>query len=114
MVARRLEDDLLAIGRPAYGEIDGGVPGEAARDAAGGGHDEDIFVTVVVAGEGDGCAVGGELGVCFDAQTGGEADGFAAGAGDAPEVAGVGEDDLCFAESWFLEEVGGGGWELGG
>src|SRR5260370_4841908 len=97
MIARRLEENLLAIGGPADGEIDGGMPGEAARDTAGGGHDEDILVAVVVAGEGNGCAVGGELGVGFDAQAGGEADGFAPRAGGAPKVAGVGEDDVGFA-----------------
>ena len=103
-VSRRGENDAFAVGGPAEDAVGRGMPGEALGDAAGGGDDEDVDVAIVLAGEGDLCAVGGEGGVGFFAGAVGEADGVAAIPGDAPEVARVGEDDVCLAQGGFLEE----------
>ena len=88
------------------------MPGESLGHAAGSGDDEDVDIAVVLAGEGDAGAVGREGGIGFGAGAAGEADGVAAFARDAPQVARVDEDDVSFAEGWLLQQqrfVRGGG-----
>jgi hypothetical protein len=61
-VAPRVEQGLLAVGSPAGDILFGGMIGQAARNTAGGRDDENITVTVEIAGEGDQGAVGREIG----------------------------------------------------
>ena len=96
-VAPGVEEDFLAVGSPACDVLLGGMVGQAARDAAGSGDDEDISVAIEITGEGDQGAVGREVRKPFDASGRSEAAGVSAVAADDPEIVGVGEDDLRFA-----------------
>ena len=80
------------------------MPGEAARHAAGGRHDIDVGIALVLAGEGDAGAVGREDGRGFQARTGGEAPGGAAFPRHAPQVAGIDEHDVGAAQGRFLQQ----------
>ena len=83
----------------------GRMPRKSPRHAARGGHDEDVDVAVVLAGEGDRGAVGRKLRIGFDAGAGGQPPRLAACARHAPEVAGIGEDDGGGAQGWPLDEI---------
>ena len=116
--ASRLEEDV-AVGRPALRDVGGWVPGEALGLAAGGRHEVDVGVAVVLAGEGDPAPVGAEGGVGFGAFGAGQADRVAAVPRDFPEVVGVREDDVRGAHVGLTQEaralgLGGGGGEEGG
>ena len=47
--ARGREHDRLAVGRPALHDVGAGMPGQALRLAALGGHDVDVDVAAVLA-----------------------------------------------------------------
>ena len=64
------------------------------RHAALGGHEVDLGVAVVLAGEGEPLAVGREAGEHLEAVVAGQPAGDAAGGRHGVQVAGVGEDDL--------------------
>ncbi len=102
----RAKDDVLAVRRPGHHDVvrphavgdivpaeRGGI-GEPLRHAAVGRHHVDFRVAVVLAGEGDGLAVGREPGEHLEAFAVRELARRAAVGTDGVEVAGVGEDDL--------------------
>ena len=97
-VAPGVEQDALAVGRPASDVFVGGMVGKTAWHAAGGRDDVDVAIAVVLAGESDHGAVGGEVRQSFEADVGGEAVRVATVAADRPEIAGVVEDDLRLAD----------------
>ncbi len=115
-LAERAEQHLLAVRAPAVDQVvvpparrqrpPGRVVGELARRAAVGGHDIDLLVAVVLPGEGDPAAVGGELGEQLDAGMGGEPAGGAAGGGGGPQVAAVGEDDAVAVDVGEAQQLG--------
>ena len=116
--ASRLEEDV-AVGCPALRDIGGWVPGEALGLAAGGRHEVDVGVAVVLTGKGDPAPVGAEGGVGLRALGAGQADRVAAVPRDLPEVVGVREDDVRGAHVGLTQEaralgLGGGGGEEGG
>jgi hypothetical protein len=98
------EEDPLAVGRPIESLIHRRVPCETLGDSAGGGHDKDIDVAVVFAGEGDLHSIGGETRIGLQTGADREAGRLAAGARDAPQVLRVNEDDVGLAEGGLLEE----------
>jgi hypothetical protein len=77
---------------------------EPLRNAAGCRDDEDVGVAIVFAGEGDLRAVGREDRVGLDAGAGRQAGGVAAVAVNAPQIAGVGEDNKGAIEGRALEQ----------
>ncbi len=88
------EDDV--VGAHAIGEVvavERGGRGKALRRAAGGGHDVDFGIAVVLGGEGELRAVGRKAREDRVAGAVGETAGGAAFAGDGVELAGVGEHD---------------------
>ena len=117
-VHARAEEDVLAVVRPAHDDVvrphavgdfvaaeRGGV-GEPLRHAALGGHDVDLGVAVVLAGEGDLLAVGREAGEHLEAFVAGQPAGDAAGGRHGVQVAGVGEDDLVAVDGREAEQPG--------
>jgi len=93
-VAEGAEDDAFAVVGPAVDLVivaparrersAGGIEGQLTGLAAGGGHDVDLLIAVVLAGEGDPFAVGRELGEEFHAGMRGEARGSASACGCGP------------------------------
>ena len=98
----RAEEDPLAVGRPADDLVRIRMIGQPAGDAPGRRDDIDVRVPVVLPGEGDERAVGGEGRQALEADAGRQPRGRASVAPDEPEVAGVGEDDVRPAERRVL------------
>ena len=92
-LAGRGEEDALAVGRPAGGEVVVGVEGQAARRAALDGHDEDVVAAVAVGAEGDPAAVRAEDGAEVVGGVGRHLAGRAAHGLHHPDVAEVAEGD---------------------
>ena len=117
-VPERAEEDLLAVGRPVVDDVvvgpagrkrpGGGVEGQLFRNTASGRHDVDLFVAVVLPGEGDLAAVRREPGEEFLPRVGGQPHRGPAGGRGGPEVAGVGEDDAVPVDVRKAEEPGFG------
>ena len=99
-----IEENSFAVWGPTHHIVCSGVIGEAFRFASRGGNNVDIFISVVLAGESDHCAVRRKDWVSLDADTGRQAAGVAAIAGDNPQVAGIVEDDLRFADAGLAEK----------
>ena len=95
--ARRGEEHPLAVRRPAHRDVRPGMPSQALGHAARGRHHEDVDIAVVLAGERDLDPSGEKTGL-FPRPDRSQPAGLAALARHAPEVAGVGEDDLCRAQ----------------
>src|SRR5208282_4074766 len=91
-------EENLAVGGPAQGLVWGRMIGQPFRLAAGGGHDIDIVIALVLSGEGDELAVGGKLGKGLLAFVGGEPEGYAAGDRHFPQIAFGGEDNRTAAD----------------
>ncbi len=88
------------------------MEGQALRLAAGRGHDEDVGIAFVLAGEGDPLAVRTELGKAFIAVVRGDAGGHAAGKRRFPQIAFRGEDygvAVDGGEAVIADDIGGGG-----
>ena len=98
----RAEEDPLAVGRPADDLVRIRMIGQPAGDAPGRRDDVDVRVPVVLPGEGDERAVGGEGRQALEADAGRQPRCRAAVAPDEPEVAGVGENDVRPAERRVL------------
>ena len=90
------------------------MEGQPAGLAADGGHDVDVAVAVVLAGEGEPLAVGRELGVLLDAVAGCQPTRDAAVVVHEPEVALVGEYDLVGGDVGQTEQMGRSTAERGG
>ena len=115
-VAQAAEQDPLPIGRPAIDlvvvapALGEGTPrrieGELLGHAAGHRHHVDLFVSVILPGEGDGLPVGGELGEQLEPRMGREPSRRAAGDRCEPEIAAVGEDHLVPVDVGEAEEFG--------
>jgi len=86
----------------------------AKRRAAAHGHDEDVGVAVVVAGEGHQRAVRREARIGLGARKAGQAQRVAAVAADHPEVIGVGEGDLRVTDRGLAQQTGSLGGTQGG
>ncbi len=109
-VARGAKENALAIAAPADDLIVVRMRSEALGHATDGGDDVDVYVAIVFGGEGDERAIGGEVGIRFDADVAGETAGVATTAIYNPKVAAVTESDLSAADGGFVEEqsfVGG-------
>ncbi len=91
---RRRVQDRLAVRVPVQHPVGHRVMGEAPRHPAVGGHDVDVLVAVVVAGEGDQRAVRREARERLLALRGREPRGDPAPLRGDPDVAGVDERDL--------------------
>src|SRR5262249_7552775 len=103
--ARRAEQNVLAVGRPAAGEVGGAVEGEAFGLAAADGDDEDVVTAVAVGGGGDGSAGGAGDGGEVVGGVGGDRAGGAADGRDRVDVAEVAEGDQLAVGG----DVGGAG-----
>src|SRR5260370_34188397 len=101
--------DLVVPAPTRCERSEGGVEGDLAGNAAGGWHDVDLLVAVVLTGEGDPFAVGREFREQLDARVGGQARGCAAGDWRGPEIAAVGEGDAVAVDVGETEEAGLGG-----
>ena len=73
------------------------VKGQLARLAALGGHDVNIEIAVVLAGEGEPLAVGRELGEKLTSGMSGDAASYASGSRGEPDIPCVDEGDLVAA-----------------
>ena len=82
------------------------IEGQLPRLAAIGGHHVDLFIAVVLAGEGDPLAIGRELREQLDAGMRGQARGGAARRVDHPQIAAVGEDDAVVVDVRKAQELG--------
>ncbi len=97
----------LIVVAPAWSErASGWIERELLRFAAAGGNDIDLFVAVVLAGEGDGLAVGGELREDLDTRMCREARGSASGGSDHPKVAAISEDDAVVVDVGEAQKLG--------
>ena len=117
-VHARAEDDVLAVVRPAHDDVVrphavGDVVAAERRGvgqplglAALGGHDVDLGVAVVLAGEGELLAVGREAGEHLEAVVAGQPAGDAARRRDGVQVAGVGEDDAVAVDGGEAQQPG--------
>ncbi len=114
VAARPIDDPRAVVGpavdlvvpAPARGEGTGGrVPGQLLRLAAGGRHDVDLLVAVVLPGEGDPLPVGGEAREQLHARVGGDPGGLAAGGWRRPDVTAVGEGDPVAADGGEPEQL---------
>ena len=85
-VAPGVEQNFLAVGRPARHVFLGRMIGQSPRHAARGGNHVDIAIAVVFTGERDHRTVGRKVGQSLDADSGGEAARIAAVAADDPEI----------------------------
>jgi hypothetical protein len=94
-----------ALGREATHREVAAQPGEAPRRAAGRGHEPDLAVLLVAAGEGEPAAAGRELRRARLRQAGGQPLRGAAGGGDTPEVV-VADEDEGVAMQRGLAQVG--------
>jgi hypothetical protein len=82
------------------------IEGQLLGLAAIRGHDVDLLIAVVLAGEGDPLAVGRELREQLDAGVRGQARGRAAGRVHQPQVAAVGERDAVIVDVRKAQELG--------
>ena len=80
------------------------MPGQPPGLPAFRGHDEDIHVAVIFAGEGDQRTVRREDGIGLHSRSGGQSLGSSSVAGDFPEVTRVGKDDVRPAEGRLLRQ----------
>src|ERR1051326_8070305 len=78
--------------------------GEALRHAASRGNGKDIYVAVVLASEGNSRSVRREDSSSFHTRAGRKTPGFAAFAWDAPQITGVGEDNLSVTQGRITKE----------
>jgi len=106
-VARRAEENLLAVGRPAHHAIGRRVPRQALGHAAGRRHGEDIDIAVVLAREGEHGAIGREERLGLEAGAGGQPRRGASLAAHAPQISGVREDDVGAVHRGLLHQVNG-------
>jgi hypothetical protein len=93
-----VEQNLFAVRGPARHVLFRGMIGQASGRAAGGGDDINIAIAIVLAGEGDHGAVGGEVGESLDPDPGSQPARIAAVAAHDPEIIRVIEDDLGLAD----------------
>jgi hypothetical protein len=82
------------------------IEGQLLGLAAIGGHHVDLFVAVVLAGEGDPLAIGRELREQFHAGVRGQPRGRAAGRVHHPQVAAVAEDDAVVVNVRKAQQLG--------
>jgi hypothetical protein len=94
----RPETKRMLLPSGVSGAIVRRVIGEAPQFTARGRDDEDVVVAVVVGGVGDPFAIGGEVGVAFGSDAGGEALRVATLAADGPDIARIAECDLVAAD----------------
>src|SRR5262249_50434364 len=85
--ARRGEQDVFAIGRPAGGIVVGGVGGQPARPAAADGNDKNVVTAMSVGGEGERAPIGAENGIDVMSDVLRDGPGDAANGLDRPDVA---------------------------
>ena len=105
-VARGAEQDAPPVRGPAHRDVGRRMVGDPMRCAAHGGNGEDVGVAVVLAGEGDGAAVGREHRRGLEADAVGQAGGATAAARHGPQIARIAEGDQFAAQSRCLEQVG--------
>jgi hypothetical protein len=104
---RRPADDLVVVAPAGRQGPARRVIGELTGGAAAGGDHVDLLVAVVLAGEGDALAVGGELGKELETGMGGQPPGGAAAGRGQPQVAGVAEDHPVAVEVGEAQQAGG-------
>src|SRR5262249_25169797 len=114
----RAEDDVLVVVLPADDDVvrphavgdvvpaEGGGVGQPLGRAAGGRHQVDLGVAVVLAGDRRPRAVGGEGGGHVVAVVAGEAAGDATGGRHRVQVAGVGEGDAVAVDGREAQQPG--------
>src|SRR5262249_30608684 len=95
--------DVLAVRRPANGEVRAGMVGEASRQPTGGGDDVHVVVAIFLTGERDLRSVGRENRVARAAGAG-EPPGVATVARHGPHIAADDECHMGAAERGALEE----------
>ncbi len=82
------------------------VEGQEPRLAAGGGHDVDLFVAVILAGEGDPFPVGRKLGEQLETGMGRQPCRGAAGRGRQPQIAGISKNHLVAMDVGKPQQLG--------
>jgi hypothetical protein len=104
MLAPALEQDAVALRRPADDDVGGRVPGQPPRLPALGRDDEGVGVAVVLAGEGDRAPVGREAREGLAARVVRQPPRRAARGGHGPEV-GLGDEDEGLAVDVRVAQV---------